>query len=105
MKDVIYKSVKKNQSRDFLGKITLKPGQNGEPDTRELSKFTYGEIMGLSEKVGSYLLNNKMEYAEPDLNMKLIGIFAKNRYEWIVADIACMLYGLTIVPLYDTLGI
>lgn len=37
--------------------------------------------------------------------MRLIGIFAKNRYEWMVADIACMLYGLTLVPLYDTLGI
>lgn len=37
--------------------------------------------------------------------MKLIGIFSKNRYEWMVSDMACMLYGLTIVPLYDTLGI
>jgi long-chain acyl-CoA synthetase len=37
--------------------------------------------------------------------MKLIGIFAKNRYEWIVSDMACILYNLTIVPLYETLGI
>lgn len=37
--------------------------------------------------------------------MKLIGIHAKNRYEWFVSDWACVLFGLTTVPLYDTLGI
>ena len=37
--------------------------------------------------------------------MNLIGIFSKNRYEWMVTDVACCLYGLTLVPLYDTLGI
>lgn len=46
-----------------------------------------------------------MEFVEPLFQMKLVGIFSKNRYEWMVADMACMLYGLTIVPLYDTLGI
>ena len=45
-----------------------------------------------------------MYHEEKIHKMKLIGIFSKNRYEWIIADIACMLYGLTIVPLYDTLG-
>lgn len=37
--------------------------------------------------------------------MKFIGIYAKNRVEWLFADLACTLYGLTSVPLYDTLGI
>ena len=36
--------------------------------------------------------------------MKFIGIFSKNRPEWTLVDIACMIYGLTSVPLYDTLG-
>lgn len=31
-------------------------------------------------------------------------MFAKNRLEWGVADFGSALYGLTIVPLYDTLG-
>jgi long-chain acyl-CoA synthetase len=34
----------------------------------------------------------------------MIGIFAKNREEWAVTDIANALYGYTMVPLYDTLG-
>jgi long-chain acyl-CoA synthetase len=37
--------------------------------------------------------------------MKLIGVFSKNRCEWFIFDWACMLLGLTSVPLYDTLGI
>ncbi len=37
--------------------------------------------------------------------MKMIGIYAKNRYEWLLADIACLMFGLVSVPLYDTLGI
>ena len=37
--------------------------------------------------------------------MKLIGIFSKNRPEWFITDWACILFGLTSVPLYDTLGV
>lgn len=37
--------------------------------------------------------------------MKLIGIYSKNRYEWFITDWACAHFGLTSVPLYDTLGI
>ncbi len=36
--------------------------------------------------------------------MNLIGIYSKNRVEWFVTDWACALFGLTTVPLYDTLG-
>ena len=37
--------------------------------------------------------------------MNFIGIYAKNRYEWFVTDWACIFYGITSVPLYDTLGV
>lgn len=37
--------------------------------------------------------------------MNFIGIFSKNRYEWLVFDMACSLFGMTSIPLYDTLGI
>ncbi len=33
-----------------------------------------------------------------------IGIYSKNREEWMVADQACAAYSLVIVALYDTLG-
>jgi long-chain acyl-CoA synthetase len=37
--------------------------------------------------------------------MKLIGIYSRNRYEWFIADWAFVLFGITSVPLYDTLGV
>ncbi len=38
-------------------------------------------------------------------SLKPVGVFSKNREEWVLLDIACVLYGLTLVPLYDTLGL
>ena len=37
--------------------------------------------------------------------MGFIGIYSKNRLEWLITDFACTLFGLTSVPLYDTLGL
>jgi long-chain acyl-CoA synthetase len=59
----------------------------------------------MAEKIGSFLYQNGMFYEEPLQQMKLMGIFSKNRYEWMLVDIACILYGFTSVPLYETLGI
>ena len=59
----------------------------------------------MAENLGSFLVENQLYYEEPKNHMKFVGIFSKNRWEWIVADIACILYGLTIIPLYDTLGV
>lgn len=35
---------------------------------------------------------------------KFMGIFAKNREEWVIADLACMRASVTIVPFFDSLG-
>jgi long-chain acyl-CoA synthetase len=37
--------------------------------------------------------------------MEFVGVYSKNRYEWLIFDWACVLFGLTSVPLYDTLGV
>ena len=34
----------------------------------------------------------------------MFGIWARNRAEWMTSDIACGLFGITSVPLYDTFG-
>jgi long-chain acyl-CoA synthetase len=36
--------------------------------------------------------------------MKMFGIFSKNRVEWLLTDIGSCLFGLTSIPIYDTLG-
>lgn len=33
-----------------------------------------------------------------------MGLFSRNRPEWTIVDVACILFRLTTVPLYDTLG-
>ena len=37
--------------------------------------------------------------------LKLIGVFSKNREEWLLLEYANVLQGNTMVPLYDTLGL
>lgn len=39
-----------------------------------------------------------------EFEYKFMGIFAKNREEWAIADLACVRNSVTIVPIYDTLG-
>ena len=54
--------MKRNKDRDCVGKIILKTVKEGEKttDQREIVKFTYGQIFDMAEKVGSFLINNKM---------------------------------------------
>jgi long-subunit acyl-CoA synthetase (AMP-forming) len=38
------------------------------------------------------------------MQFRLVGIYSKNRYEWVIAEQACNAYNMISVPLYDTLG-
>lgn len=40
----------------------------------------------------------------PGKPMRLIGVYSRNREEWLTLDIANVIYGAVIIPLYDTLG-
>jgi len=39
-----------------------------------------------------------------NIEMKMISIYGKNTYEWLVVELSCTLRGITTVPIYDTLG-
>ena len=53
-----------------------------------------------------YLDMNILKEAEYEGNLyRFIGIYAKNREEYIISELAGHLLGATIVPLYDTLGL
>lgn len=49
----------------------------------------------MANSLGSWLIAHKHSK---------IFLYAKNRVEWTVTDIACWNYGTTNIPLYDTLG-
>lgn len=69
-----------------------------------VKEYTYRQIFDHANRLGKALYDRKLAYKEPELGMRLIGIYSKNRLEWYVSDWACNLFGFTVCPLYDTLG-
>lgn len=67
---------------------------------------TYSEAIdeaeALAHGIWGLKLNNSVE--EDGKTFSFIAIYAKNRPEWIITDIACMISSITSVTLYDTLG-
>uniref|UniRef100_A0A667ZCM1 Arachidonate--CoA ligase n=1 Tax=Myripristis murdjan TaxID=586833 RepID=A0A667ZCM1_9TELE len=62
--------------------------------------MTYREVLDRAENLGSaFLHRGHSKTADPH-----IGIFAQNRPEWTICELACYTYSLVSVPLYDTLG-
>uniref|UniRef100_A0A8B9LAF1 long-chain-fatty-acid--CoA ligase n=1 Tax=Astyanax mexicanus TaxID=7994 RepID=A0A8B9LAF1_ASTMX len=62
--------------------------------------LSYKEVMTRAEHLGSGLL---YQGCQPNSD-QLVGVFAQNRPEWIIAELACYTYSMVVVPLYDTLG-
>uniref|UniRef100_H3DA92 Long-chain-fatty-acid--CoA ligase n=2 Tax=Tetraodon nigroviridis TaxID=99883 RepID=H3DA92_TETNG len=60
----------------------------------------YKQVSDRAEHLGSGLLHRGLKPG-PDT---FIGIFAQNRPEWIIGELACYTYSMVAVPLYDTLG-
>ncbi|XP_038860534.1 long-chain-fatty-acid--CoA ligase 6-like isoform X2 [Salvelinus namaycush] len=62
--------------------------------------LSYKEVTTRAEYLGSGLLSQGCT-PSPD---QFIGVFAQNRPEWIISELACYTYSMVVVPLYDTLG-
>ncbi|XP_051784397.1 long-chain-fatty-acid--CoA ligase 1a isoform X1 [Erpetoichthys calabaricus] len=62
--------------------------------------MSYQEVADRAEFFGSGLIYKGLKPG-PD---QFIGIFAQNRPEWTIAELACYTYSMVSVPLYDTLG-
>uniref|UniRef100_A0A668B059 Long-chain-fatty-acid--CoA ligase n=1 Tax=Myripristis murdjan TaxID=586833 RepID=A0A668B059_9TELE len=62
--------------------------------------LSYKEVTSRAEHLGSGLLH---QGCQPNPN-QFIGVFAQNRPEWIISELACYTYSMVVVPLYDTLG-
>ncbi|CAD8049638.1 unnamed protein product [Paramecium sonneborni] len=76
-------------------------------NSRHYKYSTYKEVKQNAEYLGSGIINlnliPKPEVFE-DQQLKMIGVFSKNREEWLILDIANTFYGNTMIPLYETLG-
>ncbi|XP_028631698.1 long-chain-fatty-acid--CoA ligase 6 isoform X6 [Grammomys surdaster] len=62
--------------------------------------LSYQEVAKRAEFLGSGLLQHECKVGTE----QFIGVFAQNRPEWIIAELACYTYSMVVVPLYDTLG-
>ncbi|XP_067909008.1 long-chain-fatty-acid--CoA ligase 5 isoform X2 [Heterodontus francisci] len=62
--------------------------------------LSYKQVSDRAEHLGSGLLYRGYN-SSPD---QYIGVFAQNRPEWIISELACYTYSMSVVPLYDTLG-
>lgn len=62
--------------------------------------LSYKQVSDRAEYLGSCLLYKGYK-PSPD---QFVGIFAQNRPEWIISELACYTYSMVAVPLYDTLG-
>lgn len=71
---------------------------------------TYSQIEDIAARLGTGMVNlglgKPQEYqsGKPQPEGSFVMIWCRNREEWIVSDIACVLYNLCLVPVYDTLG-
>ncbi|XP_040005724.1 long-chain-fatty-acid--CoA ligase 6 isoform X2 [Xiphias gladius] len=63
--------------------------------------MSYREVTARAEHLGSGLLH---QGCQPNPH-QFIGVFAQNRPEWIISELACYTYSMVLVPLYDTLGL
>uniref|UniRef100_A0A672QP25 Long-chain-fatty-acid--CoA ligase n=1 Tax=Sinocyclocheilus grahami TaxID=75366 RepID=A0A672QP25_SINGR len=70
-----------------------------QPDNK-IDLKPYSTTTDRAEFAGSALLHR----GHSQTGDKYIGIFAQNRPEWTISELACYTYSLVAVPLYDTLG-
>uniref|UniRef100_A0A8C2ANX7 Long-chain-fatty-acid--CoA ligase n=1 Tax=Cyprinus carpio TaxID=7962 RepID=A0A8C2ANX7_CYPCA len=73
-----------------------------QPPT-DLNRQTVGVAVSVSDRA-EFLGSGLIHRGQKPLQESFIGIFAQNRPEWIIAELACYTYSMVAVPLYDTLG-
>lgn len=82
----------------MLGKIIR------EDEKEYIDYVSYHQVKESAIAVASGIIHEQL-FSQPEgESLKFVGLFSRNRPEWTIVDIACLLYGLTTVPIYDTLG-
>lgn len=97
LQDLFINTSKKFAHRSFLGSRS----SDGFYTFR-----TYEECFDVVNCLGDAImklnLSTKTIDEFHDLELDVIGIFAKNREEWVFTDLACMINGITTIPFFET---
>jgi long-chain acyl-CoA synthetase len=80
-------------------------GAGGKPEVTvgPYEWLTYAQVAARVDACGAGMLHLALAPPNSDA-LRLAGIYSKNRAEYAIAVNACYAYGLSDVPLYDTLG-
>lgn len=99
--DHFKKTVRLNGDKNFLGTRILNPDRSYGPYQYK----TYKQVDAVATNISSAI--QELQLAPPveaeGQTFKFVGIFSKNREEWAITELACMMASVTVVPLYDTL--
>jgi long-chain acyl-CoA synthetase len=116
IKKAFARSVDKFGDKHFLGKRTItgtKTQTNARTKKEETVNIygdyewkTFNEINQITTALSKAVTKEKLfaDVIEDDEPHRMIGIFAKNSFEWLLSDIAFAQSNITSVTLYDTLG-
>lgn len=103
---MVLQNFKNEPGKAFLGHRPRKMD-----DSQNLEEFyeweTNSQVEAQSKALGSALVHLGLTPTKSQFrnyNLKFLAIYANNSREWIIADIANALYGVTTIPIYDTLG-
>jgi long-subunit acyl-CoA synthetase (AMP-forming) len=98
MKDIVLHSGQKYAKKTALGTIVK------DNDKSVIQYKNYDQLLQEAHQVGSAIINDDLWNTDENYPHKFVGIFSKNRAEWAVVDVACILFKLVSIPIYDTLG-
>ena len=69
-------------------------------ETESYKWLKYSQVFAMSQQLGSSII----KFGLTPSNDSFVGIYAKNRPEWIMTEQACNMFSMVLIPLYDTLG-
>jgi long-chain acyl-CoA synthetase len=96
-------SYKDEPGSDFLGtRKYISKGQYGEYEWKTYQEI-YDLVLDFARGIITLDLCPTIQ-SEHDGEFKFMGIYSRNKEEWVVTDLACHLNSITVVTLYDTLG-
>ena len=106
----VLEKMKEFKDRPCLGR-RLKIGETKEGSPifeKKYTYFTYKEIEEFCYKFAKNMHEKRDDFIYKDsyrnIDVNLVGIFAKNCIEWVITDFGCQLDSITNVTLYSTLG-
>jgi long-chain acyl-CoA synthetase len=106
LKDVFLKNVKEIPDKAFLGSRAKSVGENGVVTFGDYQWKTFKQVHEAAHAIASYLMKHDLcpKITNEEGTFRFVALYAKNREEWVTADLGAMLTSTTVVTLYDTLG-